>query len=69
MQQPASPCRGLDARDRVPEDRRELAEQRASQQGLVSPGSVAGSREAQLSRDPANFRGLVLGCIETKFCK
>ena len=24
---------------------------------------------AQLSRDPTNFRGLVLGCIEAKFCK
>ena len=23
----------------------------------------------QLSRDPTNFRGLVLGCIEAKFCK
>ena len=26
-------------------------------------------RSAQLSRDPTNFRGLVLGCIEAKFCK
>ena len=23
----------------------------------------------QLSRDPTKFRGLVLGCIEAKFCK
>ena len=23
----------------------------------------------RLSRDPTNFRGLVLGCIEAKFCK
>ena len=30
---------------------------------------VLGSRDAQLSRDPTNFRGLVLGCIEAKFCK
>ena len=26
-------------------------------------------RIAGLSRDPTNFRGLVLGCIEAKFCK
>ena len=25
--------------------------------------------ELSLPIDPANFRGLVLGCIETKFCK
>ena len=26
-------------------------------------------RSSRLSRDAANFTGLVLGCIETKFCK
>ena len=26
-------------------------------------------RNGRLSRDAANFTGLVLGCIETKFCK
>ena len=33
-------------------------------------GGVPGDARADsLSRDAANFIGLVLGCIETKFCK
>ena len=30
---------------------------------------LRGDHGIQLSRDPTNFRGLVLGCIEAKFCK
>ena len=37
--------------------------------GLLGRAWGVGSRDAQLSRDPTNFRGLVLGCIEAKFCK
>ena len=31
--------------------------------------SHARAQPEALSRDPTNFRGLVLGCIEAKFCK
>ena len=31
--------------------------------------SSVGIPESATSRDPANFRGLVLGCIEANFCK
>ena len=30
---------------------------------------LAATSDAQLSRDPTNFTGLVLGCIEARFCK
>ena len=33
------------------------------------PARVAASARGASSRDAANFIGLVLGCIETKFCK
>ena len=37
---------------------------------LGAPAAALGkAAAAQLSRDPTNFKGLVLGCIEAKFCK
>ena len=33
------------------------------------PLKVVSRAGAAASRDPTNFRGLVLGCIEAKFCK
>ena len=36
---------------------------------VVAASLTAAGSPAQLSRDPTDFRGLVLGCIEAKFCK
>ena len=36
---------------------------------FVAEGARTARCSTQLSRDPTNFRGLVLGCIEAKFCK
>ena len=56
------------------EGRLAQVEVRAEQEELLvhvedSHAVPARGPHAQLSRDPTNFRGLVLGCIEAKFCK
>ena len=39
-------------------------------EGKARGGELAGCRERRSGKeDAANFTGLVLGCIETKFCK
>ena len=44
------------------------AQQAASAASAKAVSSTSGPAQP-LSRDAANFTGLVLGCIETKFCK
>ena len=41
----------------------------AGPRGALAPAAHAPGRRGPASRDPTNFRGLVLGCIEAKFCK
>ena len=45
-----------------------IVDERADRDGLSSRLARSAARREQLSRDAANFTGLVLGCIEAKFC-
>ena len=53
----------------LPAKEQDLALADAEEEPISLVGSPKVRRAGRLSRGAANFRRLVLGCIETKFCK